>query len=170
MSGIQRIGYHFLYNVGVKIERDKSKTSQKTIKIKGTARTTKGKTIMKKTTAPSINFANNTITLTKAYAKLAYTPGTKEFRELSTILKAYPHLTVAMRSAKPNEEKEKHTGLTVDRMEFHIKTIEKDEAGLAEFQAVKAYYKGMNGYYGKVKGWFLKKYPNYQEIDFSDVA
>ena len=23
-SGIQRIGYHFLYNLGVKIERDKS--------------------------------------------------------------------------------------------------------------------------------------------------
>ena len=123
---------------------------------------------MKKTATYSIN--GNTITLTKAYAKLAYTPGTKEFRELSAILKAYPHLTVAMRSAKKNEDKEKHSGLTVDRMEFHIKTIEKDEAGLAEFQTVKAYYKGMNGYYGKVKGWFLKKYPNYQEIDFSDVA
>ena len=130
----------------------------------------KGNHMTKSNNGCVVSHNNKTITLTKAYAKLAYTPGTKEFRELSTILKAYPHLTVAMRSAKPNEEKEKHTGLTVDRMEFHIKTIEKDEAGLAEFQAVKAYYKGMNGYYGKVKGWFLKKYPNYQEIDFSDVA
>ncbi len=123
---------------------------------------------MKKTTGYAIK--GNVIELTKAYAKLAYTPGTKEFRELSTILKAYPNLTVAMRSAKKNDEKEKHNGLTVDRMEFHIKMIEKDEAALAEFLAVKAYFKGMNGYYGKVKGWFLKKYPNYQEIDFSEIA
>ena len=123
---------------------------------------------MKKTTGYAIK--GNVIELTKAYAKLAYTPGTKEFRELSTILKAYPNLTVAMRSAKKNDEKEKHNGLTVDRMEFHIKMIEKDEAALAEFLAVKAYFKGMNGYYGKVKGWFLKKYPKYQEIDFSEIA
>lgn len=128
----------------------------------------KGNNIMKKTTGYAIK--GNVIELTKAYAKLAYTPGTKEFRELSTILKAYPNLTVAMRSAKKNDEKEKHNGLTVDRMEFHIKMIEKDEAALAEFLAVKAYFKGMNGYYGKVKGWFLKKYPNYQEIDFSEIA
>lgn len=128
----------------------------------------KGKNIMKKSTGYAIK--GNVIELTKAYAKLAYTPGTKEFRELSTILKAYPNLTVAMRSAKKNDEKEKHNGLTVDRMEFHIKMIEKDEAALAEFLAVKAYFKGMNGYYGKVKGWFLKKYPNYQEIDFSEIA
>ena len=37
------------------------------------------------------------VALTKAYAKMAYTPGTKEFRELSAIIKAYPNLTVAMR-------------------------------------------------------------------------
>ena len=42
---------------------------------------------MKKTTGYAIK--GNVIELTKAYAKLAYTPGTKEFRELSTILKAY---------------------------------------------------------------------------------
>ena len=103
----------------------------------------------------TIDHTKKTITLTKAYAKMAYTPGTEEFREFSALLNAYPYLTVAMRSAKKNENKEKHNGLTVDRMEFHIKTIERDEAGLAEFLAVKAYFKGMNGYYGKVKGWFL---------------
>ena len=170
MSGIQRIGYHFLYNVGVKIERDKSKTSQKTIKIKGTARTTKGKTIMKKTTAPSIDFANNTIILTKAYAKLAYTPNTKEFRELSAILKAYPHLTVAMRTASKNENKEKFTDLSVSRMERFIKCF-KDEKALKEFYNAKDFYTGTAGYYGKMKKWFLDKYKEeYLNADFSKMA
>lgn len=119
---------------------------------------------MKKTTGYSINPADNTITLTKAYAKLAYTPGTKEFRELSSILKAYPNMTVAMRSATPKKDKEKHNGLTVERMTFIIKNYVKDEAAIAEFEDVKKFYKGIDGYYGKVKGWFLKKYENYQEL------
>ena len=123
---------------------------------------------MKKTAGYSIN--GNTITLTKAYAKMAYTPGTKEFRELSAILKAYPNLTVAMRTATPNKEKEKHGGLTIARMEFIIKNYVGDEIALAEFVEVKKFYKGLNGYYGKVKGWFLNKYPNYKEIDFAELA
>ena len=124
---------------------------------------------MKKTAGYSIN--GNTITLTKTYAKMAYTPGTKEFRELSAILKAFPNLTVAMRTVTPKKDKEKHGGLTIARMGFIIKNYVGDEIALAEFVEVKKFYKGLNGYYGKVKGWFLKKYPNYQEmIDFADIA
>ena len=48
MSDIQRIGYHLLYNVGVKIERDKSKPLNQNNKNKGTARTTKGKNYYEK--------------------------------------------------------------------------------------------------------------------------
>lgn len=46
----------------------------------------------------------------------------------------------------------------------------KDEKAIAEFEAVKAYYKKMNGYYGKVKAWFLKNYKDYQDVDFSKLA
>ena len=28
----------------------------------------------------------------------------------------------------------------------------------------------MDGYYGRVKGWFLSKYPNYKDVDFAEVA
>ena len=124
---------------------------------------------MKKTNGYTINPADNTITLTKAYAKLAYTPGTKEFRELSSILKAYPNMTVAMRTAAKNEDKEKHGGLTIEWMTDYIKNY-KDEVAVAEFEEVKKFYKKMPGYYGKVKAWFLNKYPKYQDVDFADVA
>ena len=123
----------------------------------------KGKNTMKKNTY-TINHDNKTITLTKAYAKVANTPGTKEFRELTRLHKSFPDYDIVMRTATPKKEKEKHNGLTVERMTFIIKEFVKDEAAIEEFENVKKFYKGVDGYYGKVKGWFLKKYDNYQEL------
>ena len=111
----------------------------------------------------------NTIVLTKAFAKLAYTPGTAEFRYLAELHKAFPDFPIAQRTAKPNDEKEKHNGLTIKWMTDFIKNY-KDEVAVAEFEEVKKFYKSLPGYYGKVKGWFLNKYPNYQDVDFADIA
>ena len=123
---------------------------------------------MKKSAGYSIN--GNVVTLTKAFAKKAYTPGTKEFREFSTLIKAYPNLVVVMRTATITADKNTHGGLTIEWMTDYIKTY-KDEIAVAEFEEVKKFYKKMPGYYGKVKAWFLNKYPNYQDmIDFVDVA
>ena len=58
---------------------------------------------MKKSAGYSIN--GNVVTLTKAFAKKAYTPGTKEFREFSAIIKAYPNLVVTMRTATITADK-----------------------------------------------------------------
>ena len=112
----------------------------------------------------------NTITLTKAFAKQAYTPGTAEFRYLAELHKAFPDFPIVQRTAKPNDDKEKHGGLRITRMEFLIKNYLGDEIALAEFKEAQKFYKGTSGYYGKVKGWFLNKYPNYQDVDFADIA
>ena len=112
---------------------------------------------------------NGVIELTKAFAKNAYTPGSAEFRYLAELHKAFPDFPIVQRTAKPNEEKEKHNGLTIKWMTDFIKNY-KDEVAVAEFEEVKKFYKSLPGYYGKVKGWFLNKYPNYQEVDFADVA
>lgn len=117
-----------------------------------------------------INHAKKTITLTKKYAKLANTPGTNEFRELAEIYKVYSDYTIVMRTATPKDDKQKHTGLTIERMEYHIKNIAKDDVALAQFKEVQKYYKGMSGYYGKVRSWFLEKYPNYNIVHFEAVV
>lgn len=169
MSGIQRIGYHFLYNGGIKSEANNPLKNNNGGDLRQYAPAkggTKGNT-MKKVIGCSIDFASKTITLTKAYAKKVNTPGTKEFRELAALHKNYPDFDIVMRTATVNEDKEKHNGLTFDRMEFIIKNYAKSEDALAEFKEVKKFYKGVNGYYGKVKAWFLDKYPNYQSMDFS---
>lgn len=123
---------------------------------------------MKKNTY-SIDHESKTIILTKAYAQKANTPGTKEFRELATLYKTFNDYTITKRTAAKNPDKETHNGLTINQMEHHIKTFYGKEAQ-AEFKKVKEYYKDTKGYYGKVKAWFLKKYPKYQEIDFSQKS
>ena len=125
---------------------------------------------MKKNAGYVINYEDNTITLTKAFAKQAQNPDTKEFGELAKLHKNFPDFTITKRTAKVNEDKERHAGLSIPWMTNYIKTYIKDEAAVAEFEEVKAFYRGMSGYYGKVKGWFLNKYPNYKEIDFAEVA
>lgn len=112
----------------------------------------------------------NAIVMTKAFAKMAYTPGTEEFYHLAELHKAFPDFKIVMRTAKENKNKEKHDGLTITRMEFLIKNYLGDEIALAEFKEAQKFYKGTSGYYGKVKGWFLNKYPNYQDVDFADIA
>jgi len=114
-----------------------------------------------------INHNDKTITLTKAYAKLANTPGTKEFRELAELHKAFPDYLIVMRTVSKNEDKEKFADLTVDRMEYFIKCF-KDETAMTEFQNAKAFHKETAGYYGKMKKWFLDKYKEeYLNADFS---
>ena len=123
----------------------------------------KGKTTMKKTTTYSINFAENTITLTKAFAQRAKNPSSAEFRELAKLHKNFPDFTITMRTAVITADKETHGGLSIKWMTDFIKNY-KDEVAVAEFEEVKKFYKTMPGYYGKVKAWFLAKYPNYQEF------
>lgn len=74
-----------------------------------------------------------------------------------------------MRTAVITADKETHGGLTIEWMTDYIKNY-KDAVAVAEFEEAKKFYKKMPGYYGKVKAWFLKNYPNYQDVDFADVA
>ena len=124
---------------------------------------------MKKTAGYTVDFANNTITLTKAFAQRAKNPSTAEFRELAKLHKNLTDFTITMRTAVITADKETHGGLTIEWMTDYIKNY-KDEVAVAEFEEVKKFYKKMPGYYGKVKAWFLNKYPNYQDVDFADIA
>jgi len=128
-------------------------------------------TTSKKNAGYSINHEDQTITITKDYAKRSSVPGSKEFRELSKLHAAFPEYTIQRRTATITADKEKHNGLTVDRMADYIKALVKDEAeqkkALDEFENAKSFYKDTKGYYGKMKAWFLKNYKNYTEIDFA---
>ena len=127
---------------------------------------------MKKTAcSPIVNHNAKTITITKAYAKRANTPGTKEFRELANLHKAFPDYDIIHRTAVITADKETHNGLSVPQMEKIIKASFENEdernKAVEEFNKAKEFYQGNRSYYGKMKSWFLKKYPNYAELDFA---
>lgn len=131
-------------------------------------------TTSKKNAGYSINHEDQTITITKDYAKRSSVPGSKEFRELSKLHAAFPEYTIQRRTATITANKEKHNGLTVDRMEAIITAMVKDKKeqkiALDEFKRAKTFYKNTKGYYGKMKAWFLDNYKDYQNIDFSILA
>ena len=126
----------------------------------------------------TISHNDKTITLTKAYAKKANTPGTKEFRELAQLHKNYPDYDIVMRTATVSDSKEVHDGLTIELME---KIIARQPELQNEYDAFVAFWGRevkdkktgktvIRAPYGKVKSWFLKKIPNYQDIDFAQPA
>ena len=121
---------------------------------------------MKRTTEGyTIDHDNQAITITKAYANLSSKPGTKEYRELTKLHSSFPDYIIQRRTAKVSEDKKNHDGLTYDFMKKYIENVTNNNADkLKEFEDVKKLYKGMGSSYGKVKAWFLKKYPNYAEI------
>ena len=129
----------------------------------------------------NINHNAKEIVLTKAYAKKANTPGTKEFRELANLHKNFPDYNIVMRTLTPNEDKEKHPGLTIERIEKIIarqpnaEALKKEYDELLDFwgKEVKDKKTGKTAIrapYGKVKSWFLKRVPNYQDITSSQDA
>ena len=80
----------------------------------------------KKNNGYIINHDEQTITITKDYAKRSSVPGSKEFRELSKLHAAFPEYTIQRRTAVITADKQKHNGLTVDFMEKVSKSAEKD--------------------------------------------
>ena len=130
----------------------------------------------------AINHDNKTITLTKAYAKRSSIPGAKEFRELTRLHKNFPDYDIVMRTATITAPKETHDGLTIEIMEKVIARQPNSEEIMREYNNFVAFYgrevndkknpgkKIIRAPYGKVKSWFLDKFPNYQDINFTQAA
>lgn len=136
---------------------------------------------MKKNFAPSVNHNEKTITLTKAYAQKANTPGTNEFRDLARLHKNFPDYDIVMRTAIITADKETYVGLSVERIEKIISRQDNSETLMREYNEFVALWgnevndkknpgkKIVRAPYGKVKSWFLKKVRNH-EIEYADVA
>lgn len=129
-----------------------------------------------------VNHDDKVITVTKAFDGQASIPGTKEFRHLTQLHKNFPDYDIVRRTATVKESKEKHNGLTIAMMEKIITCQPNGEALMKEYHEFVEFYgkestdkktgeKTIRAPYGKVKGWFLKKVPNYKDIDiFQPIA
>ena len=105
-----------------------------------------------------INFAANTITITKKFAQEASQIGTEAFKTMMELRQ------LGMTIITKTPAKKKNTSLTYAKMETYISLLEDAEKYQAEFKAVCAESQAMKVPYVYVSNWFKKTFPNYGKL------
>ena len=109
-----------------------------------------------------INFNNNTIEITKAFAKRAANPTSEEFKELMELRKSLAGFEVVVKaSAKRTSKKDTLKGLNYEFMKQYIARHDDSGEVMEEFtkRTVKNEDNLATQSYGEVKKWFLEQYP-----------
>ena len=107
----------------------------------------------------SINYINNTIEMTKKFAKAAGVLNSPEYKELLAIRHDYPDLPIVIREIKKKAGKKSYKNLTFQRMrDFIIDWEGEDSEAVKQFDKVVAISKVQAGPYAYVKKWFLDRY------------
>ena len=106
----------------------------------------------------SIDFANNTITLTQTFAKEASQIGTDAFKTMLELRQ------LGMRINIKAPAKKKNPHLTYAKMELYISLLEDAEKYQKEFDAACAESQAMKAPYAYVSKWFKKTFPNYGKL------
>ncbi|MCL2083298.1 MAG: hypothetical protein FWH04_08720 [Oscillospiraceae bacterium] len=110
----------------------------------------------------TVDVAKKTVTLTKAFAKLAGVLGSDE----QEIMEGYEAkgYKVQIKSIAKNENKETHQGLSIEFMRHFIKQQPDHQEKLEELEHTITTFKPHPYYYGKVKAKFFCLYPDYLVI------
>ena len=118
-----------------------------------------------------INHKNQTIEMSKKFAKAAEKFGSKEYKQLREARSDYPDFKVVTVSRKASGQKESYKGLTYSYIENYIKTHDDDKKSImSEYEMLR----GMSAAaqevlaepcsYIEMKAWFMKKFPAIAEF------
>ena len=118
-----------------------------------------------------INYKNQTIEMSKKFAKAAEKFSSKEYKQLQEARRDYPNFEVATVTRKVSAQKESYKGLTYSYMENYIKTHDDEKKSImTEYEMLR----GMSAEarevlaepcsYIEMKAWFLKKFPAIAEF------
>lgn len=107
-----------------------------------------------------VDFSTMTLIMTAEFADRAYNPNTDEYAVLTRLTKDFPDLRVVRKTHRSPKSANPAKGLTFERMEKYIRLHENADELLDLFQKVKAAGRG----YLYVKAWFVKQFPNYNDI------
>ena len=114
----------------------------------------------------TINHANQSIVMTKAFAKAASRYGTPECAEIADLRRDFPMYEIKQREAKKAVNKKTYAHLTYERMEVYIRTMYGECSQQEEtYQKVRVLSKSQSGAYAFVKKWFLASFPKFGEIE-----
>lgn len=110
----------------------------------------------------TIDFAKNRIVMTKAFARKASDPSTKEYRELKETMETFPTFSVENHTIKKCASKECYKGLDYNFMFDYINTYveeSKREKAIKDLEEQKFLTKCHSKKFPTVKKWFLETYP-----------
>lgn len=123
--------------------------------------------------AIKVDFYNNTIIITREFAKLASDVRSQEYSMLQKARSNNPEYSVKVRTIKKNPNKETYKGLTYAYMERYIITHETREQATETLTKLAEMYQlaqcRRNGYgYATIKRWFLDKYPDIKKFGIEE--
>lgn len=113
-------------------------------------------------------YADSSISISSAFAKKAFTPGTNEYNVLMSVRNDFPNFKLITRKFKTNTKQDHYKGLTYNYMREYINKVEgKDAHAVLEgleflIDISKCHSPGKR--YATVKDWFLKRYPEIKEF------
>ena len=120
-----------------------------------------------------VDYANGVISLSSAFEKKAFTPGTTEYAQLMAVRSDFPGFRLATRQFKTNTKQDRYKGLTYNGMREYIRKAEGDKADsvLVGFEALIDISKCHSNCrrYSTVKEWFLKRYPEIKEFGMDEA-
>lgn len=121
-----------------------------------------------------IDFAAQTLTLTAAFADAANNPESEEYALLCQVQRDFPNLRIVRKThATPTRyrnsdgtttARNKHDGLTYERMERFVKALPNGEVYVDAYNNVREKAEAMCASpYAAVSGWFMEQFPDYRK-------
>ena len=119
----------------------------------------------KKNLGYRINYTEKIISISKEFELAAGIVGSEEYKVLRQLQQDYPSFEVQNHSHKGVGIR--HGGFSFAFMRNYIKQQEDGAQVLKEFDKEIRQYKELKnyGYYGKIKKWFLDKYPHFKSLN-----
>ena len=115
-----------------------------------------------------IDFAANTITLTKAFEEAAANMESAEYKMLLKLREDFPNIQIVRKTRRAPKTANPNRNLTYANMERYMSVFKNAAELLEQFKIVKTMSKGQPNAYNYVKGWFVKQFPDYKALpDFT---
>ena len=120
-----------------------------------------------------VDYHNGKISLSSAFEKKAFTPGTTEYAQLMEVRHEFPDFRLETRQFRTNTTQDRYKGLTYPYMRWYIGEVESKENAPAVLEGLESLIRISKGHstnrrYPFVKKWFLNRYPEFAEFGMSE--
>ena len=110
-----------------------------------------------------INFAANTLIMSKSFEEAAHNPYSNEYKILQRIRSDFPGLVIKRKTRRSPKRARPNKNLTYDNMIKYMSVYENAAELLSEFNTVRAQSLQATCPYNYVLSWFNERFPQHRE-------